>query len=690
MRKLTTKLSILFAAIFFSCTINAQKVETSIKYVQFPTEGKIMKTAYLEFADTETGVMGAVNRIAQQVAGQAGGPTTATVSLCSPIFFSEGDLSVMVNAREPKQKELFDFMKSTPQVVFGKDLENTSEMQKETIRSILSFQVFKGESLIFEQDPINIIGYKPSQSQSVGSVSEGIGASLQQASNIQSVDYFPHEELAKAYITKALRTKYGMGLNSVGVTPYSISKLKKENKKKAQLLSEDLVYKCKQFQSKMGTEDYNKEINDALTFYLDLESQKSEDKKAEVSKKNIWQIQSNIALCYFLLEEPGHAKIYMKKAEESKNETIITKESKSGKASFSAGFNLTSLPFARSFIQACEDYQEGLLNNNTAFVEQFKDKRGRNTIDDVAQELLLSNMISYSYDIEIPVNIYDCGGKIKKVTGTIASNGNTYTYKYNKVWYSFIQKLLKKDLLYVNKVVSTTNKKDKYKFETSVYVNDWTNGNYTMRPHVARDDEFIMTKAIYLTRAANELLPVREYEDYVTKKNVKAISRYQGAVSFPMSLISESKDKVRIGVKFKTNNNIVLAIKHERDKPDFAASSIELEKEEVLFYDEIFSEYQYNNSEIESITSHSYSIVRDRAVKLPRDAKNWKKTHVDQFLPTTVVAQEEHDIKCTISDKEVNITKDGKSSIQALDIQKNGENWNAITVGDTKIKRTIL
>ena len=490
-------------------------------------------------------------------------------------------------------------------------------------------------------------------------------------------------------------------MDEINVTPYYVSGLKKDNKKKAEELSEELVVMIKSFQKKMGEESYNTKLDEAITFYKGLEAQKSDDKKAEVDKKNIWQIQSNIAIAYFLMDKPAEAKSYMEKALENRDATIMKKESANGKAGMSAGMAMNYLRFAPDFISACDNYIKGLEANPSDFVAQFKDYKSRKDINDRAQDLMLSYELGLSYGLDLPVNIYDCNGKnIKKASGTISRDGQEFTYQYNKVWYAFLQKMRKKSIQYVTKVSSTSNPKDKVKVYDYVYYSDWSNDNYTIRPAHRKDQDFKMESSMSFgkfgilgentARAIDSNLPHRQYEDFVTKKKVNAINREAQAPTFPMSLMSSGNDRIYPKIQFNTNNDIIFSIINERDKPDFEVGKIDLEKEEVLFYDEIIRVHKFTNGKLRSITTNSYSVARDRDAKLPLDAKAWKMSHAGQLLPTTIVSEETHQEEAIINDNEVIITKDGKSKTIKKSIEKNGENWTAVTLGDTRITRTVL
>ncbi len=706
MRKLTTKLSIFILMLFVGATVQGQMLnsnkmtEVALGYVQFPTEGKILGNAYIQFTDTQTGAGAMLNRVFQKKMGMAGSVNITTTKLSQPIFFSEGDISVVITAREPKVKEYINFMGGKGIVVFGD--EHASASTSSPIYAETSFQVYQGEQMIFEQGPVNLVGYEQmGAAPAMGSTGGDLTSLKAMTATHAIADHFPHEELALEYVENILKARYGMGMGQVDVKPYYVSGLKRDNKKQSEAFSETLVSLAPQFQLKMGEDDYNQQLAEAITFYKGLEGQYSDEKKAEVDKKNIWQIQSNIAIAYFLSENPAEAQVYMQKALDNRDKTIIKKESASGKAGFSAGLAMNYLKFAPKFIQACADYKKGLEANPSEFVAQFKDYKARKQIDDKAQELLIAYELGFCYSLDLPVNIYDCGGqKIKKVTGTIATNGEEFSYKYNKVWYAFVQKLLKKDLLYVTTVKSVSNPKDKVKVGDYVYYSDWSNDQYIVRPGHANNKEFKMISSTSLgkfgmfgentERAINNVLPARQYEDFVTNKKLSAMNRRATAPSFPMSLMMSGSDRLYPHVQFTTNNDIVVAIRNERDKPDFEVNKMTLEQDEVLFYDEIIKVHKFEEGKLNSISTHSYSVARDRDAKLPLDAKAWKMSHAGQLLPTTVVNEETHSEDITMDGNAIKIVKDGKAQTINKSIEKSGENWTSISFGETKITRTIM
>ena len=697
MKNVISKIGTLAMLLFFAIAVNAQMLnsnkmtEVNLKYVQFPTEGKIMKDAYVQFTDTQTGAAAMLNRAFQQKMGMAGGANVSKTHLSSPIFYSQGDIAVVVSAREPKMKEIASFKGSQAHVVYGEELAFSASAT--ALYAETSFKVYQGDQLIYEHGPVKLAGYK--QAAASSSFQGPAGGDLTSLKAMEAThdiaDHFPHEEMALEYVEKILKARYGMGMARVAVTPYYVSGLKRDNKKQATELSERFVVLINQFQKAMGDADYNKELNDAIVFYKGLEAQYSDDKKAEINKKNIWQIQSNIAIAYFLMEQPMQAKAYMQKALNNRDKTIVKKESASGNAGFSAGMAQNYLRFAPAFIIACDNYKKGLDNNPSAFVAQFKGSQARKQINDKAQELLTGYQIAATYGIKMPVNIYDCGGDIKKVSGSLSVEGQDFNYQYNKVWYSFLQKILKKDIMYITKVTAAADPKDKVKFKDVVYYSDWSNDNYTIRPYVNRESEFKMAKSYRLgARAASMLMPTREYEDFITKKKVNAISRSLEALSFPQNLIFKSEDKVQVNVKYNMNNDIILAIYHERDMPGFEKGNIALAKEEVLFYDEIVNVFQFENGELDNISTSVYSVARDRDAKLPLDAKAWKAAHVDQLLPTTVVDEVSHKLDVVVSGDEVKMQKDGKTKNLKKELKKDGDNWISVNIGDCKVTRTIL
>lgn len=707
MKTFLSKISLVTIALLATFSINAQMLNTNklvdatINYVQFPTEGKIMSKAYVQFTDTQTGAAAMLNRAFQKKMGMAGEANITQSNLSAPIFYSEGDISVVISAREPKLKEIVYFKGSQATIVYG--AEHAFSASATPLYAETSFTVYRNGEAIYEHAPVKLAGYKQS---AVSSTPQGpAGGDLTSLKAMEAsheiVDFFPHEELALEYVEKILKAKYGMGMGEIKVTPYYVSGLKRENKKKSGEFSEELVEMSNSFQKKMGEENYNTKLNDLISFYKGLEAQKSDNKKAEVNKKNIWQIQSNIAIAYFLMDKPAEAKSYMEKALTNRDATIIKKESANGKAGMSAGIAMNYLKFAPDFIASCDNYIKGLEANPSEFVAQFKDYKSRKVINDKAQDLMLSYELGLSYGLGLPINIYDCNGKnIKKASGTINTDGQEFTYQYNKVWYSFIQKMRKKSIKYVTKVSSTTNPKDKVKVYDYVYYSDWSNDNYIIRPGHWKDQEFKMASSMSFgkfgmfgentARAITSNLPNRQYEDFVTKKKLNAINRKAQAPAFPMSLISSGNDRIYPKVQFNTNNDIIIAIRNERDKPDFEAGKIDLEKEEVLFYDEIVRVHQFKNGELSTITTNSYSVARDRDAKLPLDAKAWKMSHAGQLLPTTVVSEESHQEKVIINNEEVKVTRDGKSKTIKKSIEKNGDNWTAVSFGDTKITRTVL
>ncbi len=693
--------TLLFAVLLLATLTNSAQMLNSnklkfanINYVQFPTTGEIMGNAYCTVNLDQGKLVATFERAVQNVAGTTGGDQAADKKLVSSsIFANVGDLTVVINAvdkivmnKEEAKKLMVRNAKAFVAIDQRPSKGDATSSTVQTLDIDATFSVYRNGELIYTEPQTMVRGYYAYTTTKSATAPNGMQVTA------SKTDADP-EELAIAWAMKKIRPKYGVYMGSLEVLPYYVSGLDRDNKKISGKAAVMMVEKINAFQALMGTPEFNKELVEAITFWKGLETKLDFDnKKAEVNKKNIWQIQSNIAIAYFLSGEHLVAKTYMEKALASKLAKVNTKTSKSGNASFSSGGGNTYLNrMAALFIPMCENYDNGLKANPEKFVTSIRTSGERQKLNYASVKLGRSNIISATLGLEVPVDIYNFTSTGKKITGTVSGNGMDYNYKVNKVWYAFFQKLFKKDIAYVTTFKSVSNTKDKVKLKSLVYVSDWKQGNYFIRPSgLSTNRDFNLPRRYTLnSKATGKYIATKTYQDFVTQKNFKAISRHKETLGFPMNLIFKADgDQARVNFKFDPTTDIVLVIDHERDMPGFEYGKVNMCHDEVLYYDNIATRYHFDNKVLTSETITTLSVDRSRKIKLGREAKLWKATHLGQLLPTAVVDTKNSLTNYAISPNSISIDCEGKKIEKA--ISKDADVWTKYKVGEVTVTRTIL